>query len=401
MSKHEKLNLTITTWSNSPYQPTGYGMQIGYLLDYLVRHGVNAAHQSNYGVEGNNVIHKTKHGEIPHYARGYDGMSQDALAVNHRINAAKSLDKDYILTLGDVWTLKPQMWPTEEFPRILSWVPLDHISLPPAIRVWLEKDNVTPITMSPWGKEQLDNAGIENTYIPHSIDTVSEFKPTQKIGKENAREFLGVAEDDFLVVMNAANKANKSIHRKAFAEALMAFAVFKQKVPNAYLYIHTEPKGIIGGFHLPRLAEACGLDMDSVIFPDPTDYRLGIETKDLAGIYSAADVALQLCYGGGFEIGVIEAQACGTRVITVDWTGPRDLVAEDGWKVSGQLFWDEAQAGWWKIPSIASTVAALEESYEASREQGRESKIAREFAKGFDKEKIWNHYWLPFLKGLQ
>jgi glycosyltransferase involved in cell wall biosynthesis len=141
--------------------------------------------------------------------------------------------------------------------------------------------------------------------------------------------------------------------------------------------------------------------MDAVIFPDPTDYRLGIDPKDLAGIYSAGDVALQLCYGGGFEIGVVEAQACGTRVITVDWTGPKDLVAEDGFKVHGQLFWDEAQAAWWKIPSIASIVTELENAYEVSKAEGRSSKKAREFAKQFDKEKVWNHYWLPFLKGLQ
>jgi len=157
MSKYEKLDLTITTWSNSPYLPTGYGMQIGYLLDYLVRHGVNAAHQSNYGLEGSNSVHKTKYGEIPHYARGYDGMSQDALAVAHKIQASKSKNKDYILTLGDVWTLRDKMWPAEEFPRILSWVPLDHISMPPAVKLWLEKENVTPIAMSPFGKEQLDD----------------------------------------------------------------------------------------------------------------------------------------------------------------------------------------------------------------------------------------------------
>ncbi len=60
--------------------------------------------------------------------------------------------------------------------------------------------------------------------------------------KQDGREFLGVKEDDFLVVMNAANKANKSIHRKAFAEAFMAFAMFRQTHPNAYLYVHTEPR---------------------------------------------------------------------------------------------------------------------------------------------------------------
>ena len=398
--KAEQLDLTITTFSNSPYQPTGYGMQIGQVVDNLHKHGVNVAHVSNYGLEGNNSTHKTPYGEIPHYARGYDPMSQDSLAVAHKMQMLKKDWKDYILTLCDVWVLKPEMWPTEEFPNILSWTPLDHISMPPAVHKWLKKDNVTPIAMSPFGLEQLAENNIEGIYIPHSIDTVSTFKPTDKIGKQNNREFLGIKDDDFLVVMNSANKANKSVHRKSFDTAFMAFSVFKQKVPNAYLYVHTEPKGIYGGFHLPRLAEACGIPMDSVIFPDAIDYRLGVDPKDLAGFYSAADVVMQMSLGGGFEIPIIEAQACGTRVIGTDWTGPRDLVAEDGFKVSGQVFWDEAQLAWWKTPSIASIVSKLEAAYEVSKAEGRYSEKSRQFAQQFDNVKVWNHYWLPFLKSL-
>jgi glycosyltransferase involved in cell wall biosynthesis len=180
----------------------------------------------------------------------------------------------------------------------------------------------------------------------------------------------------------------------------MAFAVFRQKVPNAYLYIHTEPKGIYGGFNLPRLVQACGIPMDAVIFPDAIDYRLGLDPSDLAGFYSTADVALQLSLGGGFEIPIIEAQACGTRVIATDWTGPRDLVAEDGFKVTGQLFWDEAQAAWWKTPSIASIATQLENAYEVWKAEGSYSEKSRKFAQNFDSAKVWNHYWMPFLKGL-
>jgi len=60
--KPEQLDLTVTTFSNSPYQPTGYGMQIGQLVDNLAKHGANVAHVSNYGLEGNNSTHKTPYG---------------------------------------------------------------------------------------------------------------------------------------------------------------------------------------------------------------------------------------------------------------------------------------------------------------------------------------------------
>lgn len=399
--KYEKLDLTVLTYSNSPGQPTGYGQQIETFLDKLTRHGADVGHASNYGIEGQNTTYKTKHAEIPHFGRGYDPMSQDSAVVAYKQMVNKHPENNsFLFTLFDVWTLNPKNFPPEDVDKIVSWVPLDHISMPPSVKRWLELDHVTPIAMSKFGQEQMADVGIESIYIPHSIDTVSTFKPTHKLSKQDPREFLGIGEDDFLIVCNMANKANKSIHRKAIAELLMSFSSFRVEYPNSYLYLHTEPRGVYGGFSIPRLAEACGLDMDSVIFPDPIDYRLGIDRTELAAIYTAADVAIQLAYGGGFEIPIIEAQACGTRVISIDWTGPKDLVAEDGWLVQGQLFWDEAQVAWWKIPSIASTVKALEEAYHASKEQGRHSEVSRKFAQQFDSEKVWNHSWLPFLQKL-
>jgi len=254
--------------------------------------------------------------------------------------------------------------------------------------------------MSLFVLEQLTDIGVNAHYIPHSVDTVNTFKPTPKIGKQDAREFLGLKDDDFLVVSNSANKANKSIHRKAFAEMLMGFALFRQKVPNAYLYLHTEPTGVYGGFHLPRIAQACGIPNDAVIFPDPVDYRMGLDDKDLAGIYTAADVGLQVSMGGGYEIPIMEMQAVGRRVIASEWTGPRDLIAPDGFRVTGQLSWDEAQVAWWKVPSISSIAQQLENAYDEVRANGKESKVSRDFAKQFDTVKVWNQYWLPFLKTL-
>jgi glycosyltransferase involved in cell wall biosynthesis len=395
------LDLTVLTYSNSPAQPTGYGQQIEILIDNLVGEGAKVGHASNYGLEGINSTFETKHGPIPHYGKGYDPMSQDsAIIAFKQLESKYPENKSIMLTLIDAWVLNPKAFPKEDVETIISWVPLDHISMPPAVKRWLVMDHVQPIAMSPWGQEQMSEVGIESIYIPHSIDTVNQFKPTFKLAGKDTREFLGVKDDDFLIVVNSANKANGSVHRKSFGELFLAFATFRQKVPNAYLYVHTEPRGVYSGFQLARLAQACGLDMDSVIFPDPIDYRLGIDQADLAAIYTAADVSLQLAYGGGFEIPVIEAQACGTRAITIDWTGPKDLVAADGWTVSGQMFWDEAQAAWWKVPSVASVVRALEEAYDLSKAEGSNSKIARDFAKKFDNRKVWHHYWMPFLENL-
>lgn len=395
-AKKEKITGAVTWYSNGINQPTGYGQQSWEVVTRMKRHGIDVAAVSNYGREGVNGEVDTPYGKIPEYARGMDLYSNDSTPVAHAHHVSKHPGKpSLLLTLADVWILtNPEF---DKIPKIASWVPLDHISMPPAVKKWLDKPNVMPIAMAPWGVEQMTEVGIESTYIPHAIDT-HVFKPTETIAGQNTRRFLNLEDDDFLVVVNSANKANKSLHRKAFAELLYGFSLFRKKVPNAYLYIHTEPTGMFGGFHLPRLAAACGLPMDAVLFPNPIDYRFGFEREDLAALYTAADVVLQVSYGGGFELPIMEAQSCGTRVISTAWSGPKDLVADDGWLVGGQLFWDEAQLAWFKIPSIGGILQSLEDAYDHTREHGTYSVVSREFAKQFDAEKVWLEKWVPFLK---
>jgi glycosyltransferase involved in cell wall biosynthesis len=205
---------------------------------------------------------------------------------------------------------------------------------------------------------------------------------------------MGVPEDAFLVGMVAANKANGSIHRKAFAENLLAFALYRKENPNSYLYIHTEPSRVFGGFDIATLMKAVGLPLDAVLFPDPVKLRYGYSSEEMAGIYSSFDVLLHASYGEGFGVPAIEAQACGTRVIGSNWAATPDLLGEDSFLVGGQPFWDEAQSSFFMTPLIPDLIKALKE---ASNNRGH-SATSVTFARQFDADKVWNEYWVPFLK---
>jgi glycosyltransferase involved in cell wall biosynthesis len=249
------------------------------------------------------------------------------------------------------------------------------VTLPPAVLKFLSKENVTPVTMSPHGQRQLEKAGIESTYIPHSVDT-KVMKPTQTVFDGiPTRDYLGVPKDAFLVSIVAANKANGLVHRKALAEQLMAFAIFKREYPDAYLYIHSEPSNAFGGFNIPQLLRGVGLDNESVIILDQNINRVGYPSEYLAAIYTASDVMLQVTYGEGFGVPVVEAQACGTRVITSNWAATQDLAGPDSF--------------------LGSIVNALKLAYDAPRGV---SVANMDFAKEFDVDRVFNWYWMPFLR---
>lgn len=393
MPTYEKLKGAVALASNTPGMPTGYGTQAKLLLERMLRHGIKVAALSNYGLEGAKSTLKLQNTEIPHYPRGLTPYSIDVMPQWTKDFASQHPElKTLLFTLYDVWVYNKLRYDDP----IVSWVPLDHVTLPPAVREFLIKDNVIPVTMSPHGQRQLEQAGIESTYIPHAIDT-KVYKPTHKFRGMDTREYMGIPKDAFVVGMVAANKSNGVIHRKAFAENLLAFAIHQKSHPDSYLYIHSEPSKAYNGFALDVLIQMVGIPKENVLFPDPYQLRTGYADEEMAAFYSAMDVLLSTSYGEGFGIPTIEAQACGTRVITSNFAASQDLASEDSWKVDGQAFWDEAQASFFMIPSVNKIVAALGEAYKAPRGT---SQKARQFALEYDVEHVWDQYWMPFLKEL-
>ena len=389
---YEQLTGAISLASNTPGVPTGYGVQAKLLVDRLKRHGLDVAALSNYGLEGRMDTLDTEYGTIPHYPRGVTVYSGDVMKLYHEDFLAGRDISNAILTLYDVWVYLEQ--PQLDDQNIWSWTPIDHITTPYKVEQWCRKDNVTPIAMSEFGKKQLEKSGIDAWFIPHAVDT-SVYKPTHEIAGQPIRDYYGLKEDDFLVGMVAANKANGQIHRKAYAENILAFSLFKRNHPNAYLYLHTDPSKVYGGFNLLTLIKIVGLEQSDVLFPDPHKYRMGYSDEEMAALYTGMDILLHASYGEGFGVPAIEAQACGTPTISSGWTASLELAGPDSYLVEGQPFWDEAQLAWWQIPLVSSLTAALEKAYERGQQEFPDT---IEFAKRYDVETVWDNYWMPFLK---
>jgi glycosyltransferase involved in cell wall biosynthesis len=113
----------------------------------------------------------------------------------------------------------------------------------------------------------------------------------------------------------------------------------------------------------------------------------------MAALYTSMDVLLHANMGEGFGLTSIEAQACGTRVITSSWAASPDLASEDCFLVDGQPWWNEQLKAVSQVPNITSIARALELAYNVGRERSEKS---REFALQFDADKVWDEKWLPF-----
>lgn len=390
MPKYERIpNGALSLVSNTPGTSTGYGVQAKYLMDRLMRHGVKVAVQSNYGLEGSIERIRTKHGDVVHYPKGFAQYSQDVIPVWAKDFEGRNPGRKHaIMTLYDVWVYLK----VDYDGPIIAYVPLDHVTMPPMVKEFLQKPNVIPVAMSPHGHRMMAERGIESHYAPHSFDTTV-FKPTYKVDGIPTRQFMGFSDDHYLVTIVAANKSGGVLHRKALSEQLFAYSKFKKAHPEARLYLHMEPSAAYGGFHIPRLLDAIGLDRNHVLFPDTDLLRVGYPAEQLAAFYTASDVVMNVTYGEGFGVVNIESQACGARLLTSSWTASMDLAGPDSYLCDGEPLWDELQGAFWMRPTLSSMVQALELAYEQPRGISQPN---IDFAQQFEVEHVWDTHWMPF-----
>jgi hypothetical protein len=344
----------VQWWSNAPHCPTGYGVQTRTVVEYLARNGWDISVSANYGVQVVPVEHQVPDGPaIRVYPAGHDNYSQDVIAAHYHNYREEVGRRTVLVTLYDTWVLKnPNL---SKVDHILSWTPVDHMPMPPAVLAWGRQPNVTPVAMTRFGLSEFEKRDVEAIYIPHTVEPV--FKPSKGGGA-----LMQAPDDAFVVMMNAANKG-AAPPRKAWSENFMAMSVFMKNHPDVFFYVHSEAKTPFG-IDLVALQDALGMDKSRVMFPDQYAYRMSFyDDKALAKMYSRADVLLAVSLGEGFGVPTVEAQACGTRVIGSDWAATPELLSDDCLMVEGQPEWDHSQLAWWFRPNVKSMVAALEEMY--------------------------------------
>jgi glycosyltransferase involved in cell wall biosynthesis len=372
--------------SNAPWVPSGYGQQTALFAPRLAAAGHEVSVLCNYGLQGREM----SLGPItccPGDAQ-WGNANLAPYAARHQA--------DLVIALCDAFVLRPDLWPESLDMPVWVWAPVDHQPCPPLVAQVLAHPRLTPVAMSRFGQEQLREQGLDPLYVPHGVDS-RVFRPRPEIRAE-VRAELGIPPDVFLAGMVAANTGGP-VSRKGFPQAFQAFTRFAETSPDAWLYVHTQPRPAGGGLQLDMLAEACGCPQARLRFPHAESWELGYSAESVAHIYQAFDVLLQPSMGEGFGIPILEAQACGVPVIASDHSAMPELV-EAGWLVDGDPWWDETQKSFFLNPSVGGIVDALGEAYQARDDQPLRARAAG-FARGYDADLVTGADWLPHLQTLQ
>jgi glycosyltransferase involved in cell wall biosynthesis len=332
------LGLRILWSSNAAWTGTGYGVQTKLITPRLQALGHQVAITAFYGLEGAQL----NLGDIPTYPRAYHPYGQDVVGAH-----SADWRADITISHMDLWVTEPQMFGSKV--RHVPYFPIDMEPLPEIVRKKAELA-YERIVFSRFGCRMMDDVGLS------------------PMDMAEARAKLGFPADAFIVGMVAANKGTPS--RKAIWQQVAAFAEFRKQHSDAVLYLHmtSGQNGEMGGVNVPEFIQRTtdlriGTD---VLFAD--QYRLiaGFNDAYMRAAYSSMDVMTLVSHGEGFGIPLIEAQACGTPVITGAWTAMDELCFA-GWKVAKedtQPVWTPL-AAWQHEARIPAITEQMEQAYNA------------------------------------
>lgn len=359
---------------------TGYGAQTALLAPRLRDLGHEVFISAFHGLAGAPSMWEG----IPILPSGFDPYGNDILGAH-----AKTVGADLVLPLMDAWVINPEQL---QGLKVANWIPVDCSPLSVMDRRYLQNSGAIPIAISKFGRDKINDAGFTSLYVPHAIDT-GIFRPPDD--RSRVRGELGIPEDAFVIVMNA---ANKDAVRKSFPEQFLAFSKFSQHHPDAMLLVHSlvqAPQAL----NLMDIVNHLGI-RDRVRFSDQYGIITGrIQPQNLAALYGAGDVLSAASHAEGFGLPIIEAQACGTPVITTNFSSMPELTGA-GWMVEGEPFWNAAHQAWWCKPHVDEIAAAYEKAYTEARSPGIREE-AREFALRYSVGRVLAECWVPVLKEIE
>ena len=301
--------MRILWHSNSPHSASGYGVQTALAVQRLQGEH-DFAISCNYAQEGFVGNWPTPGGMVPLLPK--DGRVDDhgeGIIPSH----AENFQADLVLTHYDAWVFDPEKL---RYPWV-PWYPVDCEDVPTPIASRIQHA-VMRVTQTRHGVEATARAGLDAEYVPAAFDKTA----YHRRDREQAREHLQ-ASGKYVVACVAANTGRPGTpSRKSYPQIFEGFRMFLDHQPNAVLYIHAHQHGQMD---LGQLALQYGIDKH-IISAVPYYLSTGAYTAEyMAGLYSAADVLLSPSMGEGFGVPIIEAQACGTPVITGGWTSMPEI----------------------------------------------------------------------------
>ena len=311
--------IKIFTISDHPLSPSGVGTQTKYIIEGMLKTGKYQF--LSFGGAMKHPNHQPQKTE--QWGDDWVMWPVDGYGTQDQVRAMINQNKPDIL-----WFMTD--------PRFYGWLwQMDHeirVNVPMVYyHVWdnypypqfnrpsyLSNDHIACISELTYDIVQTVAPEVGSTYIPHAVNEEI-FKPFTVEKKSEYKKVHGL-EDKFVCVWN-----NRNARRKQSGTLIWWFKEFLDRVGHdkATLIMHTDTKDVHGQ-DLEAIINELGLTNQEVLFS-----RDKVEAADLAQLYAAADVTINISDAEGFGLATLESLSCGTPIM-VTMTGGLQNQVTDG-----------------------------------------------------------------------
>lgn len=388
----------------APWCNGSYGKPMRYVIPRLHDAGHQCAIAAFYGFMGGVADTETGGAPVKLYPTVRDVRLNDIIDYH-----ARDFEADVVISFQDVWVCK--QW---GYPRgfvWIPWMPVDTDPVTPGIAKALE-GCFAPLAFSQFGRDRLIDAGWPTAkWVPLGVD-LEIYKPMEQA---LARQAAGLPGDKYIAGMVAANASLPS--RKSFPEVLCAWKSYLDGGGDGLLYIHTTlTPSRTEGLDFMTALQQLGLNWSTLEDPDPerfarasvifpNQYRMwchAIDDIKLAQLYNSFDVLLSPSQAEGFGLPILEAQACGKPVITLNVTSMPEITFAGQCLEPVQAVW-EPQGAWRGVAPVDELVDALKwanEMRQGPKARQYLAEKARAGAERFSWDVAINDYLSPALADL-
>lgn len=323
-----KLNIGIL--ADSVFLPTGYSNIGKQISRYLIKQG-HSIHYFSVAFNGTTID----------YARLPDGTEfnfkiygemQHSYFMNSIERYCKELKLDILLIILDTFMLFPAILSKDLSPaKVVFFYPSDGGNgMPKQCELVLKKMDKA-VAYSKFAQKQVkDYYGLDTPYIPVGTEPNRFYKleDMEKLKLRMKYNLFG----KFVIGVVARNQPRKMLDR-----TFKTMALVKDKIPNAVLFLHTDPNDPAQSFNMGELIKQYNLE-NRVVFSGMQAHK-GFDWNQMNEVYNVIDCFLLTTSGEGWGIPLIEAMSCQVPVIATDYTTTPEIVkahnAGLGIKLSG------------------------------------------------------------------
>lgn len=327
--------MTKILWhSETPFTPSGYGNQTERITSGLSEKGFKIGILA-WQFVGNKLIIPPNEREL---FAGTGGFGEQTTPF-----IIKEFEPDGIICLGDWWMNSyVHHIPREHDYWTSQWLPIDGIPIGSHSK-WSDNFNSANmiVNMSRFGYNQFQEGirlarsekkpvTLENTMIPHGIDTQAYFRASDsEIAEEKA--FLKIDPEAMVMGVVARNQP-----RKNYPRLIETFAKWvedkKLTEKDVVLYLHCAPQDS-AGWNLDFLAKGflpTGYEKTIVMNPLLKIPSFGIAPERMKNFYSIMDTKILPTAGEGFGIPSAEALACEVPLAITNFTNSAEFMQIGG-----------------------------------------------------------------------